>query len=51
MNANVKYICEVVEEIKENITDNEYKNCYGYLNGIECKKAETDEDLEEVVDS
>ena len=50
MNTNVKNICEVVEEIKEAITDNQYKIIMDNLMILNEKKEETDEELEEVVD-
>ncbi len=50
MNTNVKNICEVVEEIKETITDNQYKIIMDNLMVLNEKKEETDEELEEVVD-
>jgi hypothetical protein len=50
MNTNVKNICEVVEEIKETITDNQYKIIMDNLMVLNEKKEETNEELEEVVD-
>ena len=48
MNTNVKNICEVVEEIKETITDNQYKIIMDNLMVLNKKKEETDEELEEL---
>jgi hypothetical protein len=45
-----KYICEVVEDIKEKLTDCQYKIIMGNLMVLNEKKRETDEELEEEVD-
>ena len=50
MNTNVKNICEVVEDIKEKLTDCQYKIIMDNLMILNEKKEETDEELEEVVD-
>jgi hypothetical protein len=50
MNTNVKNICEVVEDIKEKLTDCQYKIIMDNLMILNEKKRETDEELEEVVD-
>ncbi len=49
MNANVKYICEVVEDIKEKLTDCQYEIIMDNLMVLNEKKEETNEELEEVV--
>ena len=48
MNANVKYICEVVEDIKEKLTDCQYKIIMDNLMILNEKKEETDKELEEL---
>ena len=57
MNTNVKNICEIVEDIKENITDYQYKTIMDNLMILNYKKnkeaeeetdEETDEELEEL---
>jgi len=56
MNTNVKNICEIVEEVKEKLTDYQYKTIMDNLmilnNGKEEVEAEveeeTDEELEEL---
>ena len=50
MNTNVKNICEVVEDIKEKLTDCQYKAIMDNLMVLNEKKKETAEDLEEEVD-
>ncbi len=50
MNTNVKNICEVVEDIKEKLTDCQYKIIMDNLMILNEKKRETDEELEEVID-
>ena len=50
MNTNVKNICEVVEDIKEKLTDCQYKIIMDNLMVLNEKKDETAEDLEEEVD-
>jgi hypothetical protein len=50
MNTNVKNICEVVEGIKEKLTDCQYKIIMDNLMISNEKKEETEEDLEEEVD-
>jgi hypothetical protein len=50
MNINVKNICEVVEDIKEKLTDCQYKIIMDNLMVLNEKKEKTDEDLEEEVD-
>ena len=50
MNTNVKNICEVVEDIKEKLTDCQYKIIMDNLMVLNEKKEETTEDLEEEVD-
>lgn len=50
MNTNVKNICEVVEDIKEKLTDCQYKTIMDNLMVLNEKKKETAEDLEEEVD-
>jgi DNA-binding transcriptional regulator GbsR (MarR family) len=50
MNTNVKNICEVVEDIKEKLTDCQYKIIMDNLMVLNEKKEETAEDLEEEVD-
>jgi hypothetical protein len=50
MNTNVKDICEVVEDIKENITDYQYKTIMDNLMALNNKKEEVEAEVEEVVD-
>ena len=50
MNTNVKNICEVVEDIKEKLTDCQYKTIMDDLMVLNEKKKETTEDVEEEVD-
>ena len=50
MNTNVKNICEVVEDIKEKLTDCQYKTIMDNLMVLNEKKKETAEDLVEEVD-
>ena len=50
MNTNVKNICEVVEDIKEKLTDCQYKIIMDNLMVLNEKKEEIAEDLEEEVD-
>ena len=50
MNTNVKDICEVVEDIKENITDYQYKTIMDNLMILNNITEEVEEELEEVVD-
>ena len=50
MNTNVKNICEIVEDIKEKLTDCQYKIIMDNLMVLNEKKEETAEDLEEEVD-
>ncbi len=50
MKTNVKNICEVIEDIKEKLTDCKYKIIMDNLMTLNEKKRETDEELEEVVD-
>ena len=50
MNTNVKNICEVVEDIKEKLTDCQYKTIMDNLMVLNEKKEETTENLEEEVD-
>ena len=50
MNTNVKNICEVVEDIKEKLTDCQYKTIMDNLMVLNEKKEETAQDLEEEVD-
>ena len=50
MNTNVKNICEVVEDIKEKLTDCQYKTIMDNLMVLNEKKEEIAEDLEEEVD-
>lgn len=50
MNTNVKNICEVVEDIKEKLTDCQYKIIMDNLMILNEKKKETAEDVEEEVD-
>ena len=49
MNANVEGIYQVIEEIKENITDNQYKTVMDNLMAL--NKKEEDEQEESVIDS
>ena len=53
MNTNVKNISEIVEDIKERLTDYQYKNIMDNLMVLNVKKEEeveeeTDEELEEL---
>jgi hypothetical protein len=54
MNTNVKNICEIVEEVKEKLTDYQYKTIMDILMVLNNKKEEveeeeeTDEELEEL---
>ena len=50
MNTNVKNICEIVEDIKEKLTDCQYKIIMDNLMVLNEKKEETTENLEEEVD-
>ena len=50
MNTNVKNICEVVEDIKEKLTDCQYKIIMDNLMVLNEKKKETAEDVDEEVD-
>ena len=50
MNTNVKNICEVVEDIKEKLTDCQYKIIMDNLMVLNEKKKENAEDIEEDVD-
>ena len=50
MNTNVKNICEVVEDIKEKLTDCQYKIIMDNLMVLNEKKEENAEDIEEDVD-
>jgi hypothetical protein len=50
MNTNVKNICEVVEDIKEKLTDCQYKIIMDNLMVLNEKKNENAEDIEEDVD-
>ncbi len=45
MNTNVKSICEIIDEVKENITDYQYKTIMDNLMELNNKKEE--EELEE----
>jgi membrane-associated HD superfamily phosphohydrolase len=49
MNANVEGIYQVIEEIKENITDNQYKTIMDNLMALNRKEQEAEE--ENVIDS
>ena len=49
MNTNVKGIYQVIEEIKENITDNQYKTIMDNLMALNKKEEEAEE--ESVIDS
>ena len=49
MNTNVKNICKVVEDIKEKLTDCQYKSIMDNLMVLNEKKEETTENLEEEV--
>ena len=49
MNANVEGIYQVIEEIKENITDNQYKTVMDNLMAL--NKKEEEEQEESVIDS
>ncbi len=50
MNTNVKNVCDVVEDIKENITDYQYKTIMDNLMILNNITEEVEEELEEVVD-
>ena len=50
MNTNVKSICEIVEDIKENITDYQYKTIMDDLMVINNKKEEVKEVQEDDTD-
>jgi hypothetical protein len=50
MNTNIKNICEVVENIKEKLTDCQYKIIMDNLMVLNEKRDETEEDLDEEVD-
>ena len=49
MNTNVEGIYQVIEEIKENITDNQYKTVMDNLMALNKKEEEAEE--ESVIDS
>ena len=49
MNTNVEGIYQVIEEIKENITDNQYKTIMDNLMALNKKEEEAEE--ESVIDS
>ena len=51
MNTNVKNISEIVEDIKENITDYQYKTILDNLMILNNKKEEVEEELEEEVET
>lgn len=46
MNTNVRSICEVIEEIKENITDNQYKTIMDNLMVLNNNKENPEEKQE-----
>ena len=50
MNTNVKSICEIVEDIKEKLTDFQYKTIMDNLMILNNITEEVEEELEEVVD-
>ena len=50
MNTNVKNIYEIVEEIKQNITDNQYKTIMDNLMALNTKKEEVEDEAEEETD-
>ena len=50
MNTNVKNIYEIVEEIKQNITDNQYKTIMDNLMALNKKKEEVEDEAEEETD-
>ena len=50
MNTNVKNIYEIVEDIKEKLTDYEYKTIMDNLMALNKKKEEVEEEVEEEVD-
>ena len=51
MNTNVKNISEIVDDIKENITDYQYKTIMDNLMILNNKKEEVEEELEEEVET
>ena len=50
MNTNVKNISEIVEDIKQNITDYQYKTIMDNLMTLNHKKEEVEEEVEEETD-
>ena len=50
MNTNVKSIYEIVEGIKQNITDNQYKTIMDNLMALNTKKEEVEDEAEEETD-
>ena len=51
MNANVKCTCEIIEDIKENITDYQYKTIMDNLMAMNNKKEEFEVKVEEEVET
>ena len=49
MNTNIKNISEIVEDIKETLTDYQYKTIMDNLMALNNKKEEVEEDVEEDV--
>ena len=50
MNTNVKNISEIVEDIKEKLTDYEYKTIMDNLMALNKKKEEVEDEVEEEVE-
>ena len=50
MNTNVKSICEIIDEVKEKLTDYQYKTIMDNLMALNNKKEEVEAEVEEVVD-
>ena len=47
MNTNVKSICEIIDEVKEKLTDYQYKTIMDNLMALNNKKEEVEEEEEE----
>ena len=46
MNTNVKSICEIIEDVKEKLTDYQYKTIMDNLMALNNKKEEVEEEVE-----
>ena len=50
MNTNVKNICEIVEEVKEKLTDYQYKTIMDNLMALNNKKEEVEAEVEAILE-